>query len=693
MSEIKTDFINRELSWVDFNKRVLEEAIRGDNPIMERLRFLAITSSNLDEFFMVRVSGVKRRILSGICTPDESGYTPRELFQVLSKKLHHFSNRQYRCLNSKLLPKLRECGFVFLKPSQMNKSQKKFIKGYYDSVVFPILTPIATDSERLFPRISGKNLHIAVRLKKKGQDNTDYAIIRVPSNIPRVLELPKTNGMRCFALLEDIIIYRMDSLLGAHQIKACEPFRIIRNSDIEIDDDAPDLIEEVKKSIKKRKSGRPVKLEMLRKADTEIKSFLIKNLRVKSSEIYTMNGFLDLTFLSKFAELGESQLCFEPIIPVYPPADLCGTNDIFECIRKRDRLVYHPFESFGSVIDFLNKAADDEDVLAIKQTLYRVSENSPIIDSLIRASKNGKQVTVLVELKARFDEENNLEWARKLEDAGCHVIRGISGVKTHCKILSVIRREGDKLKTYIHMGTGNYNDITAKLYTDIGLFTCREDFARDATTLFNMLTGYASTPYYKRFVVAPDNMRSFFKSKIQVEIENAKQGLPCGIFAKVNSLSDREIVTLLYNASQSGVPIKLIVRGICCLIPQTAPFSDNIEVYSIVGQFLEHSRIFRFENGGNPEIWIGSADLMPRNLDRRIELIFPITNKRISARIDRYIKIMLSDNHNLRVMQRDAVYKRIKPNKSEQIINSQRELSKAASTAQKRAILSAKNKK
>lgn len=685
MNEIKNNFINRELSWLDFNKRVLEEAIRNDNPIMERLRFLGITSSNLDEFFMVRVAEIKRCVLSGITECDETGYTPQELLNTLEKKLHRFSAEQYKCLNSQLLPKLEECGFLFLKPSQMNKKQKRFIIGYYDSVVFPVLTPIAADNGRIFPHILGKSLHIAVRLKKKGEEICEYAIVRVPPNIPRFLELPKSNGMRSFAILEDIIIYRMGALFKSHSIKACLPFRITRNSAIEIDSDSPNLVREVKKSIKKRKSGRPIRLELPKNADPETKAFLINNLRVQKSETYTANGFLDLSFLSKFTDFAQPELCFKPITPVYPPADFCGADDIFKCIKKRDRFVYHPYESFECVIDFINAAANDADVLALKQTLYRVSGNSPIIDALIRAAKNGKQVTVLVELKARFDEENNLEWAKKLEAAGCHVIRGIPGVKTHCKILSVVRREGDRLKTYVHMGTGNYNDITANLYTDMGLFTCKEAFSRDAATLFNMLTGYAGKPVYKRFVVAPDDMRDFFKSKIKSEIENARRGLPCGIFAKINSLSDIEVIDLLYKASQAGVPIKLIVRGICCLIPGKQGLSENIEVYSIVGQLLEHSRIFKFENGGKPTTWIGSADLMKRNLSHRIELIFPIFDKSIKNRIDRYINIMLSDTHNLRTMDSKGEYSHINLTDNNRPYNSHRELSQAALSAQKRA--------
>lgn len=684
MNTVRTDFINRELSWLDFNSRVLSEAQRTENPISERLRFLAITSSNLDEFFMVRVAGTERRAALCADKQDASGYTPSELLSCIAKKVRKFVKMQYICFGQTLKPELSESGFIFLKPGDMNAKQKRFIAAYYDSVIFPILTPIADFGARRFPHISGRSLNIAVKLSKKECAGFDYAIVRAPSNIPRFLELP-SHSERAFVLLEDIMIYRMDALFDAHRVKSCTPFRITRNSDVEIDDDAPDLLIEVKKSIKKRKTERPVRLELPNNADTDIKNFLTRRLKLKKHQIYKCQGPLDLTFLSKFAGIcAETAPCFKPIVPVNPPADFVGCEDIFEAIKKRDRLVCHPYESFNCVIDFMNKAAEDENVLAIKQTLYRVSGNSPVIDALIKAAENGKQVTVLVELKARFDEENNVSWAQKLEAAGCHVIYGVRGLKTHCKILSVVRKEGNLMRTYLHMATGNYNDSTAKQYTDIGMFTCRSDFAKDAAAFFNMLTGGRSCRSYRRFVAAPGYMRRFFEERIENEIENAKLGNPCGIFAKVNSLVDTGIISLLYKASQSGVPIRLIVRGICCLIPGRENLSENIEVYSIIGQLLEHSRIFRFENGGKPRIWLGSADLMPRNLNRRVELVFPVSDKRLAKRIDKYIGIMLDDTHNLWRQQSDGTYCRSEPN-DENPRNSQRELASEASAAAKKS--------
>ena len=460
--------------------------------------------------------------------------------------------------------------------------------------------------------LANKTLNIAVYLKsKERKEEKNFAIVQVPSILPRFLELPSQEG-RAFTLLEDIIIYKLDELFELHEIKAACPFRITRDSDLEIDEEAEDFMSEVKKSIKRRKRGRPVRLELLLHCDKSIRSFLIDMLKIKKSEIYEVPGPLDLTFLSKFAGIkGCEDLCFKPITPV-PAADFWGYDDLFAAIREKDRLVHHPYESFDCVVKFIEQAAEDEDVLAIKQTLYRVSGNSPIIAALIKAAENGKQVTVLVELKARFDEENNINWANKLEKAGCHVIYGLQGLKTHCKIALVVRREEDGIRRYLHLGTGNYNDSTAKIYTDMGLFTCNSQYGADASSLFNVITGYSRPPEYQHFVVAPHGMRSFFVRRIKEETENAKKGLPCGITAKVNSLVDPELIGLLYQASQAGVPVKLVVRGICCLIPGLPGVSENITVISIVGQLLEHSRIFRFENAGDPKIYMGSADWMPR---------------------------------------------------------------------------------
>lgn len=641
---------------MDFNSRVLEEAFKKENPIMERMKFLGITASNLDEFFMVRVAGVKEQVESRYLTRDPSGLTPVELLPVLSAKIHAFAEKQYSCLNRSIMPVLRREGIRFLSPEEMNDEQKQYVTDYFIKVLFPVLTPLAVDKSRPFPLLANKSLNIAVRLDREGESY--FAVVQVPSILSRYLLIPSESG-KTFALLENVIIYKLEELFELSDIRSACTFRITRNSDFDLDEDTEDLLSEIRKSIKKRKRGKPVRLEISLKHDRETLLFLKDMIEISDDDIYRIPGPLDLTFCSKFAVQPQfDPLCFKPIQPVYPPADFWGYDDIFRAIRERDRMVHHPYESFETVVDFVRTAAADENVLAIKQTLYRVSGHSPIVAALIRAAENGKQVTVLVELKARFDEENNLMWAKKLEEAGCHVIYGLVGLKTHCKILLVVRRDEDSIRRYVHVGTGNYNDSTAKIYTDIGLFTCREPYGSDASSLFNVLTGYSRPPEYNRFVVAPDGMRSFFETTIQREIDNARQNLPCGITAKINSLVDPQIIALLYRASGAGVPVRLLVRGICCLIPGLPGISENITVHSIVGQLLEHSRIFRFENAGNPRIFMGSADWMQRNLDRRVELVYPIEDDVLKQRSFDILEQMWNDNTNTRVMNSDGTYVR-----------------------------------
>lgn len=671
-------YINRELSWMDFNGRVLEEAFEKENPIMERVRFLAITASNLDEFFMVRVAGIKAQINSNYRGTDPAGLTPEQLLPLLTEKIRAFNEKQYSCLNRSVLPALKKKHISFLMPDEMNEKQKEYISDFFDKILFPVLTPLAVDESRPFPLLANKSLNVAVRLKN--QDETCFAVVQVPSILSRFLELPCDDG-KAYVLLENVIIYKISELFELHEIEACCPFRITRNSDLEIDEEAEDLLIEIQKSIKRRKRGRPVRLEIMQKCDAETKAFLTEMLEIKPEDIFEVTGAIDLTFLSKFASLPDFQtLCFSPINPVYPPADFWGYEDIFQAIREKDRMVHHPYESFDCVVNFVRAAAEDANVLAIKQTLYRVSGHSPIIAALIKAAENGKQVTVLVELKARFDEENNIIWAKKLEEAGCHVIYGLAGLKTHCKILLVVRREEDGIRRYLHMGTGNYNDSTAKIYTDIGVFTCKEPFGTDASSLFNALTGYSRPPEYNKFIVAPHGMRSFFERMMANEMENSRRGRPCGITVKVNSLVDPALIELLYKASQVQVPVRLIVRGICCLIPGLPGISENITVYSIVGQLLEHSRIFRFENGGNPKIYMGSADWMPRNLDRRVELVFPIDDPDLRERAFGILNTMLSDNINARILRSDTSYLHI-DKRGKTLCNCQTEFAKLARNA------------
>ena len=644
-------YINRELSWLDFNARVLEEAYEKENPILERCKFLAITASNLDEFFMVRVAGLQEQVRSGYKEPDPAGLTPSQQLHRLEESIHAFVEKQYTCFTRSLLPQLGKKGISLLHPEDLNADQAAFVAAYFEKVLFPVLTPLAVDRSRPFPMLSNKSLNLGLRLKKDGE--TAFAVVQVPSILPRLVELPSQKG-RAFILLETLLTHHLGDLFELHDIDAAAAFRLTRNGDLSIDEEAEDLLIEIQESIKKRKRGKPVRLELSRHCDRELREFLTDMLQVDERDIYEVPGPLDLTFCFRLSGLDDA-LRLPPVTPVVP-ADFWGAEDPFEAIRERDRFVHHPYESFDCVVDFVRRAAEDPDVLAIKQTLYRVSGQSPIIAALMKAADNGKQVTVLVELKARFDEENNIHWALKLEEAGCHVIYGLAGLKTHCKILLVVRREEDGLRRYVHLGTGNYNDSTAKLYTDMGMFTCRESYGADASSLFNVLTGYSRPPQYNRLVAAPEGMRPFFYRMIDSEIQNASHGLPAGIFAKANSLVDPAVIARLYEASQAGVPVTLVIRGICCLIPGLPGVSSNIRVFSIVGQLLEHSRIFRFENGGNPKLYLGSADLMPRNLDRRVELLFPVEDEEIRRRVDEAIELFLSDTVGARELHADGTY-------------------------------------
>ncbi len=682
----KFPYNNRQISWMDFNQRVMEEAFEKENPVMERVNFLSITASNLDEFMMVRVAGVIDQMEHGSKEADLSGLTPRQQYTKLSEKIHEFSDKQYSCLNHSILPVLKKHGIFIRKMKELTEKQRAFTDKYFNKVIFPVLTPMAVDPSRPFPLLLNKSLNIAIRLTDD-ENETFFAVMQVPSVLPRFIELPKgEDGERDFVLLENIIISRLDELFELFRIKAYCPFRITRDSDLDIDEDTDDLLSEIEKSIKQRRRGKPIRLEISSKCDKQLREFLIEMLDVDESEIYECRGPLDLTFLSKFAKIsGSESLSFKPIKPVSPCPEFYGYSDIFEAIREKDRFVHHPYESFDSVLTFVREAAKDEKVLAIKQTLYRVSGNSPIVAALIKAAENGKQVTVLVELKARFDEENNIHWAKKLEKAGCHVVYGLSGLKTHCKICLVVRSEDDGIRRYLHMGTGNYNDSTARFYTDMGLFTCKEEFGEDASSLFNVLTGYSIPPQYNKFIVAPHGMRTFFENKIQNEIENAKNGLPSGITVKINSLVDPAIIKLLYDASKANVPVRLIVRGICCLIPGIEKTSENIVVHSIVGQLLEHSRMFRFENGGEPEMYLGSADWMQRNLDKRVELVFPVEDEDIHKRCDEILEIQWNDNVNTRIQLPSTDYVMIS-RRGKKAHNCQQEFAALAKKALKKRI-------
>lgn len=658
---------NRELSWLAFNERILLESRDKTNKLFERLKFLSITASNLDEFFMVRVASIKDMVDAKYVKPDIAGMRPKEQLAELGRRTHDFMSKQYSTFNRSLLPLLdKQKVRILTGHEQLSGKQAEYADAYFDETVYPILTPMAVDSSRPFPLIRNKSLNICVLLKGKSQDKgkqkkndsaEDFATVQIPSVIGRIVELPVENeGERVFILLEQIIERNIGKLFSSHEVISAIPYRITRNADLSIDEDeASDLLLEIQKQLKKRQWGSVIRLEIEDKADKRIINFLREELKVEQNSIYQINGPLDLTFLMKMYGLeGFEELKDEKYIPAHVLSD---EEDIFTQISRKDILLHHPYESFDPVVDFIRQAANDKNVLAIKQTLYRVSGNSPIIASLAKAADNGKQVTVLVELKARFDEENNIQWARMLEKAGCHVIYGLVGLKTHSKITLVVRKEEDGIKRYVHLGTGNYNDATAKLYTDLGLLTCNPSVGEDATAVFNMISGYSEPRQWNKLSLAPYWLRDRFIYLIQREIKYAKEGKEAFITAKMNSLCDRGIIENLYEASAAGVKINLIVRGICCLKTGIENVSENINVRSIVGTFLEHSRIFYFANGGNEEVYMASADWMPRNLDKRVEILFPVEDMDLKREVIEILNTQLADTLKAHILIGDTYEK------------------------------------
>lgn len=671
-------FTNRELSWLKFNIRVLNEAKDDDVKLFERLKFLSITSSNLDEFFMVRIASLKDMVEADYKKKDISGMSADKQLNVLAKETHNFVKKQYEIYNRSLLPLLKkEKLHIVSHEDELTVSESAFINEYFDEVVYPVLTPMAVDASRPFPLVRNKTLNIAALIRKRKDETAkkkkkdvylgnvdgdmDFAMVQVPSVLPRVVEIPTESEERKLIYLEDIIEKNIDKLFLNYEVISAATFRVMRNAEFKLDEDeALDLLVEIKKKLKKRQWGEAIRLEVEERTDPSLLAFLKNELKVEEEDIFRINGPLDLTVLMKIYSLeGFEILKDKKHTPVSNPRFI-DCEDIFEEIKKKDILLSHPYESFDPVIDFVAKAAADKDVLAIKQTLYRVSGNSPIIKALANAADNGKQVTVLVELKARFDEENNINWAKMLEKAGCHVIYGLVGLKTHSKITLVVRREEDGIRRYVHLGTGNYNDSTAKLYTDLGMFTARESYGEDATAVFNMLSGYSEPPFWKRLVVAPLWMKDIFLKKINQCEEAAKSGKDVKIIAKMNSLSDKDIIGALYSASSAGVKIDLIVRGICCLRVGIKGVSENITVRSIVGTFLEHARIFDFRIDNDEEIFLGSADWMNRNLEKRVEIVFPVTDEDIIKSIKHYLDVELEDNVKASILLPDDRYEKVK---------------------------------
>lgn len=650
-------FFNRELSWLKFNLRVLREAGVKTTPLLERLKFVAITASNLDEFFMVRVAGLWDQYENGINKRDAAGLTVKAQLEEISKAAHD----QMKLLNKYLLSlvkELREEGIYICRVSELSEKGRRWLEAYYQEEIFPVLTPMAVDASRPFPFLANKTLNLAVELtNQEGEDS--MGIVQVPSVLPRLLEVPGEEK-RSFVFLEDVINEHCSDLYSGCKILDVVPFRITRDADLEFDeDDIDNLLKEVEKSLRKRTRGASVRLEIYNKANNRIRKFLYDNLDITEQEVYEINGPLDATCFFKFASLpGMWPWLYEPFVP-QRPLELPDDSDIFKVLRERDVLLHHPYESFDPVVKFVSDAANDPNVLAIKQTLYRVSGNSPIVAALARAAENGKQVTVLVELKARFDEENNIIWARRLEEAGCHVIYGLMGLKTHAKIILVVRKEADGIKRYVHLGTGNYNDNTAKLYTDMGLMTANDQFGSDASAFFNVLSGYSDPPVWNKLVMAPLGLRKKIYELIDNEISIVKKGGTGHIIAKMNSLIDYPVIQKLYEASMAGVKIDLIIRGICGLRAGMDGISDNITVRSIVGRQLEHSRIFWFQGGGKEQLFLSSADWMPRNLNDRVELFFPVETPAHIERIKKVLDLYLRDNVGAHMMQSNGTYRRV----------------------------------
>lgn len=656
-------YLNRELSWLEFNQRVLEEVNNKDNPLFERLKFLAITVSNLDEFYMVRVGSLNDQVEAGYEKTDSSGLTPSVQLARISDRVHLMIEDAYRIWSRKLAPRMRSCGFRLLHAPDLSPAQTEWLSGHFDSFIYPVLTPMAVDSGRPFPLIQNKSLNIGV-LIEDGEETSGFifATVQSPSVLDRVVVLPRETGEGVdFMLMEEIITLFIDRLFIGKKILAAAEYRVTRNGDLAIDEDeAEDLLLEIEKSIRQRRWGVAVRLEIKKDSDPRIRSVLLEELELGNDALFKVRGPLDLTILFRlYGFPGTSDLKYPAYLPQPNPA-FAGYESLFEAIRAGDILMHHPFESFSPIVEMIREAAQDPAVLAIKQTLYRVSGTSPIVLALAEAAENGKQVTVLVELKARFDEENNIQWAKQLEKAGCHVIYGLVGLKTHCKITLIVRMEDEGIQRYVHLSTGNYNDVTARIYTDLSLLTCNKYYGEDASAVFNALSGYSERPRLRKLVMAPTMLRNTFTAMIERETVFAKAGKKAGIRVKINSLVDPGIIEQLYRASMAGVKIDLLVRGMCCLKPGIDGISHNISVRSIVGRYLEHSRIFRFENSGNPELYLSSADWMERNLDRRVELLFPVEDAVLRGMIENVLEVYASDTEKTRMMDANGIYSKMK---------------------------------
>jgi polyphosphate kinase len=675
-------FTNRELSWLEFNQRVLDEALDPRAPLLERVKFFCITSSNLDEFFEVRVAGVKQQIESEAVERSVDGLTSTECFLAMRERVLKLVRQQFACWKRDLVPALEQQGVSFLPTKKLTDNDRVFAERFYREEVHPALTPLGIDSAHPFPQLLNKSLNVIVRLNVSGasEETTRLAIVQVPRSLPRLVPLPRKDGTRAFVFLGNLIGHYLADLFPGNKVVGHWMFRVTRNSELYIDEeDIANLLRAVEEELHNRRRNAAVRLEIESHAPVEIQQELLKNLKLTEEDLYRIEGPINPVRLMAICEGDHSPELRDKAHVGTTPAALKDQPDYFSVIRQRDILLHHPFESFSPVCDFLAQAAEDRQVLAIKQTLYRTGGDPRIIGALMRAVRNGKQVTAVVELRARFDEANNIQWARQLEEAGVHVVYGLVGYKIHSKMTLVVRKDPDGIRRYLHLATGNYNPGTAKHYTDLSLLTCQPDLGEDIANLFNLLTGICQFQETRKMVIAPFQARDRMIEKIERESENARRGLPAKIIAKMNSLVDPLAIAALYQASRSGVKIELIVRGICCLRPGVPGLSENIRVRSIIDRFLEHSRIYYFENACQPEIYVGSADWMPRNFDRRIETIFPILDGNVRERIiSEILEIVLRDNCKARFLKSDGTYTQATPGEGEKEHRSQAEFIRLA---------------
>ncbi len=655
-------YISRETSWLEFNDRVLEEALDEGNPLIERLKFIAIYGTNLDEFFMIRVAGLKQQIEAEVHRRSDDGLLPEEQLAAIAAHLQPSLDRMTRCLEHELFPSLERHGVCIVPYPSLDDAARASLTSYFRERIFPVLTPLAIDAGHPFPYISNLSLSLAVELHEDTPDGplTYVARVKIPPSLPRFVPVDAApSGQRWFVLVEDLIAHHLHALFPGMHVVDSHAFRVTRDADLDLqEDEADDLLRAIESELRKRRFGEPVRLEVARSMPAAMRAMLMDALSLTTFDCYEIEGMMATSALWSLVGIDKPALHDPPFMPSIPKR-LRGASDLFAVIREGDLLLHHPYQSFDPVVQFLRQAASDPDVLAIKQTLYRTSGDSPVVSALIDATEAGKQVATLIELKARFDEENNILWARNLERVGAHVVYGLSGLKTHAKVTLIVRNEPDGIRRYMHFGTGNYNDKTAKLYTDMSLFTCREDLGRDATQLFNALTGFSKAESYERLLVAPTGLRSGFMELIDRETAHALAGRPSGITAKLNAINDAGISAALYRASRAGVPIDLIIRGMCILRPGVPGVSETIRVRSIVGRFLEHSRLFVFANGGQREVFIGSADWMGRNLDRRVETVVPVLDPVLAQMIgEEIMDVYVRDNVKARTLKADGSYER-----------------------------------